>query len=62
MFILALDVGGNIRNVKKVITKPVQGSIFRSEKNIYSPPPSENDIFPPLATRHFSTPIVACLP
>jgi hypothetical protein len=38
-----------------------QGSIFRSENDIYSPPPSENDIFPPLATCHFLTPIVVFL-
>ncbi len=30
-----------------------QGSIFRSENDIYSPPPSENDIFSPLATHCF---------
>jgi hypothetical protein len=38
-----------------------QGSIFWSENDIYPHPPSENDIFPPLATRRFSTPIVAFL-
>ncbi len=38
-----------------------KGSIFQSKIDIYSPPPSENDIFPPLATRLFSTSIMAFL-
>ncbi len=40
-----------------------QGSIFWSENDIYSPPPLLKMIFfPPLATCHFSTPIVAFFP
>ncbi len=40
-----------------------QGSIFRSENDIYSPPPLLKIIFfPPLATCRFSTPIVAFFP
>jgi hypothetical protein len=34
----------------------IQGFIFRSEKDIYSPSPSENDIFSPLMTHRFLTP------
>ncbi len=45
-----------------IYTSLSQGSIFRSENDIYSPPPSENYIFPPLATRRFSTTIVAFYP
>jgi hypothetical protein len=41
----------------------IQGSIFRSEKDIYSPGPLLKMIFfPPLATCRFLTPIVAFLP
>ncbi len=39
-----------------------QGSIFRSENDIYSPPLLKIIFFPPLATCSFSTPIVAFLP
>ncbi len=41
----------------------LQGFIFRSENDIYSPPPFLKMIFfPPLATRRFLTPIVVFLP
>ncbi len=39
-----------------------QGSVFRSENDIYPPPLLKIIFFRPLATCHFSTPIVAFLP
>jgi hypothetical protein len=38
------------------------GVYISVRKRYLFPPPSENDIFPPLVLRHFSTPIVAFLP
>ncbi len=47
-------------NINKYMS---QGSIFQSKTNIYSPLPLLKIIFfPPLATRRFSTTIVAFLP
>jgi hypothetical protein len=36
--------------------------ILVQKQYLFPPPPSENDIFPPLATHRFLTPIVAFLP
>jgi hypothetical protein len=53
----------NKRNTLKDILKREQGSIFRSENDIYStPPPSKNEIFSPSRDMSFLTPTVAFLP
>jgi hypothetical protein len=57
--------GGKIKakivDEKKISRYLGQGFLFWSKNNIY-PPRSENDIFPLLATRSFSIPIMAFLP
>jgi hypothetical protein len=50
------------RLLKDLIYGSNQGSIFRPENDIYSPPSSDNEIFPLSPTPRFSTPIMTFLP
>ncbi len=53
---------GNFPLVFKSISQGDRGLYFGPKMIFIPPPPSENYIFPPLATRRFSTTIMAFLP